>query len=60
MNATYLNLAGKLFAMGGMTLRAEQYYNQALQWGGEDPAVRAALDELTKSSKKGRGGLFGR
>ncbi len=60
MNVTYLRLAGKLFAMGGMTLRAEQYYNHALEWGGEDPAVRKALGDLAKSSKKGRGGLFGR
>ena len=60
MNVTYLKLAGKLFAMGGMTFRAEQYYNHALEWGGEDPAIRSSLDELARSSKKGRGGLFGR
>lgn len=60
MNATYLKLAGKLFAMGGMTLRAEQYYNRALEWGGEDPAVRSALEEIQRAIKKGKGGLFGR
>lgn len=59
MNPGYLKLAGKLFAAAGMTARAERYYNEALTWGGEDPAVRQALEELTKAQRRGAG-LFGK
>ena len=59
MNAGYLKLAGKLFAASGMTARAERYYNEALTWGGEDPAVRQALEELSKAQRRGTG-LFGK
>ena len=59
MNAGYLKLAGKLFAAAGMTSRAERYYNEALTWGGEDVAVRQALDDLGKGQRKGAG-LFGK
>jgi len=58
MNATYLKLAGKLHATAGLFDRAEWYYNQALVWGGEDAAIRDALDELSRSSRKGRPGTF--
>ncbi len=57
MNASYLKLAGELFAESGMASRAEQYYEQALNWGGEDQAIEA---ELQKLRKKGKGSLFGR
>jgi|CXWL01.1.fsa_nt_gi curved DNA-binding protein CbpA len=60
MNPTYLKLAGKIFAESGMTPEAEQYYNQALDWGGDDPAIRQALEDLKKSSKRSWSGLFGR
>ena len=60
MNATYLKLAGRLHAEAGLAERAEQYYNEALTWGGEDPAVRQAIEELRKSAKKRRPGLFGK
>jgi curved DNA-binding protein CbpA len=59
MNDTYLKMAGKLYAAAGMTTKAEQYYNEALTWGGEDPAIREALEELRKP-KKTKPGLFGR
>jgi curved DNA-binding protein CbpA len=59
MNPGYLKLAGKLFAAAGMTARAERYYNEALTWGGEDAAVRQALEELTKAQRRGTG-LFGK
>lgn len=45
-NASYLKLAGKIFASGGMAARAKQYYNDALKVGGPDAAVRKALEEL--------------
>jgi curved DNA-binding protein CbpA len=46
----YLKLAGKVFAQGGMTARAVQYYQESLQWLGDDPEVVEALSVL-----KGRG-----
>ena len=49
MNAKYLKLAGRLFAEGGMPLRAERYYRQALKWSGDDdPEIREALQRLKK------------
>ena len=59
MNPGYLKLAGKLFAAAGMTARAERYYNEALTWGGEDAAVRQALEDLSKAQRRGAG-LFGK
>lgn len=59
MNPTYLALAGNLFSEGGLTARAEQFYREALKWGGENPAIRERLQGLEKA-KKGRSGLFGR
>jgi curved DNA-binding protein CbpA len=59
MNASYLKLAGRLFESAGMLTRAEQYYHEALQWGGEDPTVSERLEEIRKASKKSRSGLFG-
>jgi curved DNA-binding protein CbpA len=59
MNPAYLKLAGRLFAAAGMTARAEQYYNEALTWGGEDATVRASLTGL-KSARKGKTGLYGK
>jgi curved DNA-binding protein CbpA len=60
MNDVYLKMAGKLHAMAGMTAKAEQYYNEALTWGGEDPDIRQALEDLRKGGKKSKPGLFGR
>ena len=45
-NITYLKLAGELFAVGGLPLRAEKFYNQALKWGGSDPEIERALVAL--------------
>jgi tetratricopeptide (TPR) repeat protein len=59
MNVSYLKMAGKLHAAAGMTAEAERYYNEALTWGGEDPAIRQALEDLSKG-KKPRPGIFGR
>ena len=60
MNPTYLKLAGRLHAQVGLVERADWYYNQAITWGGEDEAVRQALEDLRKSSKKAGWGLFGK
>jgi curved DNA-binding protein CbpA len=49
MNVSYLKLAGRLFTEGGMPLRAEKYYRQALQWAEDDPEISVALEELKKA-----------
>ena len=48
MNTKYLKLAGRLFAEGGMPLRAERYYREALKWSGEDEEIRESLQRLKK------------
>jgi curved DNA-binding protein CbpA len=60
MNAGYLKLAGKLHADAGVADRAERYYNEALAWGGDDPVVLKALEELRARPRKSRPSLFGR
>jgi len=60
VNPGYLVLAGRLHTEAGLPDKAEQYYNQAITWGGEDPAVMKALEELRASGRKARGPLFGR
>jgi tetratricopeptide (TPR) repeat protein len=57
MNASYRKLAGRLAAGAGDTARAEQHYRTALQWGGDDPALVRALEELTRAPRRG---LFGK
>jgi curved DNA-binding protein CbpA len=52
-NVSYLKLAGKIFASGGMAARAKQYYNDALKVGGPDAAVRKALEELGGGASAG-------
>ena len=59
MEVGYLKLAGKLFAQLGQPTKAERYYSEALTWGGEDPEIQAAIDEL-KKGKKSKTGFFGR
>lgn len=52
MNAKYLKEAAKAFDDGGMYAEAARLYKEALDWGGEDPEVRAAFQtalELAKS-----------
>ena len=41
----------------GQTEQAVLYYRKSIQWGDDDPAVRQALDELTRG---GRRGFFGK
>ena len=58
MNAVYLRLAGEIFADSGMTRRAQIYYQKALTWGGDDPAIREALERLERSTRGA--GIFNR
>lgn len=62
MKVAYLKAAGKIFQASGIADKAEQYYRQALQWGGDDPEIHSALTEL-QGDRKARSrltGLFGR
>jgi curved DNA-binding protein CbpA len=60
MNETYLRAAGRIFARRGELDRAEGYYNEALIWSADDPAILQELEEL-RASRKGRGfSLFGK
>lgn len=61
MKVEYLKLAGRIFAAAERTDKAVKYYNRALEWGGEDPEVEAALEELSGGKKRSiLGGLFGK
>jgi curved DNA-binding protein CbpA len=60
LNVTYLKQAGRICALAGEAERAVQFYRKALQWGGDDPAVRQALEELGRETAPSRRGLFGR
>jgi tetratricopeptide (TPR) repeat protein len=62
MNVTYLKQAGRICALAGQTEQALQYYRKAIQWGGDDPVVRQAMEELSGSSSpsSSRWGLFGK
>jgi curved DNA-binding protein CbpA len=61
MNVAYLKQAGRIFALAGQAEQALQYYRKAVQWGGDDPAVQQAIDELSRAiSGPARRGLFGK
>jgi curved DNA-binding protein CbpA len=49
-DAALLKLAGRLHAAAGNVGEARRYYNEALQWGGEDPEIVKALEMLAKGS----------
>ena len=51
MNATYLKLAGELSSQAGMTSRAERYLQNALTFGGDDPDVQLALDQVRRNKR---------
>ncbi|MEM8929524.1 MAG: DnaJ domain-containing protein [Acidobacteriota bacterium] len=64
----YLKLAGKIYAMSGMTPKAKQYYNQAMRLAGSDASIRKALEALggpsaeqgaaSESESEAKPGLF--
>ena len=60
VSPAYLKLAGRVHGELGLVDKAERYYNEAIALGGEDAAVKKALDELRARSRKGWSGLFGR
>lgn len=57
MNPGYLKLAGRLAAETGDVEKAERFYREAINWGGDDPQVAAALDALAPVRRRG---FFGR
>lgn len=59
MKPQFLRTAGRLHDEAGMASRALGFYEQALNWGGEDAAIRTEVERLRKESKKGAG-IFGR
>ena len=59
MNSGYLKQAGRILALTGQTEKAIQFYRKALQWGDDDPAVRQAIEELSRPVAAPRRGLFG-
>lgn len=58
MKPSYLKLAGRVFARAGRTERARRFLEEALTWGGSDPEVEDALEELR--GQKARRGFFGK
>lgn len=51
MNAKYHKEAAKEFDSGGMYAEAARLYKEALDWGGEDPEVRAAFQKALQLAK---------
>lgn len=51
MNARYLKEAAKAFDNGAMYAEAAKFYKEALDWGGEDPEIRAAFQTALKLAK---------
>lgn len=58
LNPSYHKQAGRIYALAQQVERAVEHYHKALEWGGDDEAVRQALEQLEKPTR--RGGLFGR
>lgn len=59
MKSQYLRAAGRIFAAGGVTVKAIGYYEQALNWGGDDPEITAEIKRL-QEGRRSRAGLFGK
>lgn len=59
MNPDYFKLAGRIAELCGKAADAERYYEQALEWGGDEPALRAALEALRKRGRR-TSGIFGK
>lgn len=60
MNASYLELAGRLCHESGLASKAEKYLAEALEWGGPDEAIEALLDDVRKGRKSAKSGFFSR
>ena len=49
MNVDYLTLGGRILGQAGFASRAEKFYTDALHWGGDDPAIERAVEEIKRS-----------
>lgn len=54
-DAALLKLVGRLQAALGNVAEARRYYNEALEWGGEDPEIVKALEMLAKGTGSASG-----
>jgi len=59
MKPQYLRAAGRIFGHAGVISRALAYYEQAINWGGEDAEIESEIQVL-KSGKGARPGRPGR
>jgi curved DNA-binding protein CbpA len=57
MNPGYWKLAGRILAAGGRPEQAVAAYRKAIDWGEDDPAIHRAVEELSRSPRRG---LFGK
>ncbi len=57
MNPSYWKVAGRILAAAGHSERAAAAYRKAIDWGEDDPAVHRALEDLSRSPRRG---LFGK
>jgi curved DNA-binding protein CbpA len=57
MNPGYWKLSGRVLAQAGQAERAVAAYRKAIDWGEDDPAVLRAVEELSRSPRRG---LFGK
>jgi tetratricopeptide (TPR) repeat protein len=61
MKVSYQQLAGQIHADAGRRDDALRYYRMALKWGGDDPVIVRAIEELESGKKKSLlGGIFGK
>jgi curved DNA-binding protein CbpA len=54
MKPQYLRAAGRIFGQAGVTSKAISYYEQALNWGGDDSEIEHEIKRL-RSGKRARG-----
>jgi curved DNA-binding protein CbpA len=57
MNPGYWKVAGRILALCGHAERAAAAYRKAIDWGEDDPAIHRALEDLSRSPRRG---LFGK
>jgi curved DNA-binding protein CbpA len=57
MNPGYWKVAGRILALCGHAERATVAYRKAIDWGEDDPAIHRALEDLSRSPRRG---LFGK
>lgn len=60
MSVPYLRAGGRIFARAGDLPRARELYEKALEWSADDPAIRAELDAISETPRRGGFALFGR